>query len=97
VFGNSFGGKACFKAFDKSKKQLVWETAPINSTAYMLVYIKTEEISRIVDPIIVSSVPKWVREQEEQAKRQVTHILKLNDLKLLLGWLIVLTKFDISG
>jgi hypothetical protein len=78
VFGNSFGGKACFKAFDKSKKQLVWETAPINSTAYMLVYIKTEEISRIVDPIIVSSVPKWVREQEEEIVEDITRKNKLS-------------------
>jgi len=31
----------------------------------MLVYIKTEEISRIFDPIVESSVPKWVIEEEE--------------------------------
>jgi len=32
----------------------------------MLVYIKTEEISRIFDPIVESSVPKWVIEEEEE-------------------------------
>ena len=78
VFENSFGGKAQFKAFDKSKKQLIWENAPINSTAYMLVYIKTEDISRIINPIVESSVPKWVREQEEEVADDINRKNKLS-------------------
>jgi len=42
------------------------------------VYIKTEEISRIIDPIIVSSVPKWVREQEEEVVEDITRKNKLS-------------------